>query len=227
MERKVESRSFRDGAVKKLYSPKILSSKKSSASTGIWSGIPRSSHPVQGHAGTQRGRLKELRIRCVARKFLYLWIRKTFGRVFPSKARCYYKQRVLRKVFEEWKAEWWVSQREWKLCVRADCYYRYYLYSLMFQTWQTYVHQQQGLRAKYTRAENYGEKRKCTSKGNAEIGFSFSFMETLFFGSSFRFTAKLRGRYSDYPTTFCPYTYSEFSPFVNIFSHGGLDFSFP
>nr|KAF6312221.1 SFI1 centrin binding protein [Pipistrellus kuhlii] len=160
MERKVESRSFRDGAVKKLYSPKILSSKKSSASTGIWSGIPRSSHPVQGHAGTQRGRLKELRIRCVARKFLYLWIRKTFGRVFPSKARCYYKQRVLRKVFEEWKAEWWVSQREWKLCVRADCYYRYYLYSLMFQTWQTYVHQQQGLRAKYTRAENYDAKQK-------------------------------------------------------------------
>ncbi|XP_014303174.1 protein SFI1 homolog isoform X6 [Myotis lucifugus] len=159
MERKVDSRSFRDGAVKKLYSPKILANKKSSAFPGIRSAIPRSGHPGH-HAGTQRGRLKELRIRCVARKFLYLWIRKTFGRVFPSKARCYYKQRVLRKVFEEWKGEWWVSQREWKLCVRADCYYRYYLYSLMFQTWRTYVHQQQDMRNKYTRAENYDAKQK-------------------------------------------------------------------
>ncbi|XP_059532557.1 LOW QUALITY PROTEIN: protein SFI1 homolog [Myotis daubentonii] len=159
MERKVDSRSFRDGAVKKFYSPKILSDKKSSAFPGIRSAIPRSGHPGH-HARTQRGRLKELRNRCVARKFLYLWIRKTFGRVFPSKARCYYKQRVLRKVFEEWKGEWWVSQREWKLCVRADCYYRYYLYSLMFQTWRTYVHQQQSMRNKYTRAENYDAKQK-------------------------------------------------------------------
>uniref|UniRef100_A0A8C8Y674 SFI1 centrin binding protein n=1 Tax=Panthera leo TaxID=9689 RepID=A0A8C8Y674_PANLE len=39
-------------------------------------------------------------------------------------SRCYYEQRILRKVFEEWKEEWWVFQREWKLCVRADCHYR-------------------------------------------------------------------------------------------------------
>ncbi|XP_023602322.1 protein SFI1 homolog isoform X2 [Myotis lucifugus] len=98
MERKVDSRSFRDGAVKKLYSPKILANKKSSAFPGIRSAIPRSGHPGH-HAGTQRGRLKELRI-------------------------------------------------------------RYYLYSLMFQTWRTYVHQQQDMRNKYTRAENYDAKQK-------------------------------------------------------------------
>uniref|UniRef100_A0A452ULD5 SFI1 centrin binding protein n=1 Tax=Ursus maritimus TaxID=29073 RepID=A0A452ULD5_URSMA len=40
------------------------------------------------------------------------------------KQRFYYEQRILRKVFEEWKEEWWVFQREWKLCVRADCHYR-------------------------------------------------------------------------------------------------------
>nr|XP_030716732.1 protein SFI1 homolog isoform X10 [Globicephala melas] len=163
MERKVDSRSSRDGAVKKPYSPKIMSKKKSSASSGIWSEIPRARHPVQYHpsyAWTRRGRLRELRIRCMARKFLYLWIRMTFGRVFPSKARFYYEQRILQKVFEEWKEEWWVSHREWKLRVRADCHYRYYLYNLMFQTWKTYVHQQREMRNRYLRAEDHDAKQK-------------------------------------------------------------------
>ncbi|XP_033268729.2 protein SFI1 homolog isoform X3 [Orcinus orca] len=163
MERKVDSRSSRDGAVKKPYSPKIMSKKKSSAFSGICSEIPRARHPVQYHpsyAWTRRGRLRELRIRCMARKFLYLWIRMTFGRVFPSKARFYYEQRILQKVFEEWKEEWWVSHREWKLRVRADCHYRYYLYNLMFQTWKTYVHQQREMRNKYLRAEDHDAKRK-------------------------------------------------------------------
>uniref|UniRef100_A0A452SI15 SFI1 centrin binding protein n=1 Tax=Ursus americanus TaxID=9643 RepID=A0A452SI15_URSAM len=156
-------RSFKDGTVKKPYPPKILANQKSPASSGIQSEISRASHPVQHHAShgwIRRNRLRELRIRCVARKFLYLWIRMTFGRVFPSKARFYYEQRILRKVFEEWKEEWWVFQREWKLCVRADCHYRYHLYNLMFQTWRTYVHQQQEMRNKYLRAENHDAKQK-------------------------------------------------------------------
>ncbi|XP_045390480.1 protein SFI1 homolog isoform X7 [Lemur catta] len=160
MERKVDSRSFRDGAVKK---PKILSSKKPPAFSGIRREVPSAGLPVQYHAShtwTRQGRLKELRIRCVARKFLYLWIRMTFGRVFPSKARFYYEQRILQKVFDEWKEEWWVSHHEWKLCVRADCHYRYYLYNLMFQTWKTYVRQQQEMRNEYMRAESHDSKQK-------------------------------------------------------------------
>ncbi|XP_030884219.1 protein SFI1 homolog isoform X11 [Leptonychotes weddellii] len=139
MQRKVDSRSFKDGAVKKTYPPKILTNQKSSAFSGMWSEIPSASHPVQYHASrgwTQRNRLRELRIRF------------------------YYEQRILRKVFEEWKEEWWVFQREWKLCVRADCHYRYYLYNLMFQTWRTYVHQQQEMRTKYIRAENHDARQK-------------------------------------------------------------------
>ncbi|XP_025789363.1 protein SFI1 homolog [Puma concolor] len=161
--RSLEFWSFRDGAVKKPYPPKILANKKSSAFSGIQRELPSAGHPVQYHASrgwTRRNQLRELRIRCVARKFLYLWIRVTFGRVFPSKARCYYEQRILRKVFEEWKEEWWVFQREWKLCVRADCHYRYYLYNLMFQTWRTYVHQRQEMRNKYMRAETHDAKQK-------------------------------------------------------------------
>ncbi|XP_034873321.1 protein SFI1 homolog isoform X2 [Mirounga leonina] len=139
MQRKVDSRSFKDGAVKKTYPPKILTNQKSSAFSGMRSEIPSASHPVQYHASrgwTQRNRLRELRIRF------------------------YYEQRILRKVFEEWKEEWWVFQREWKLCVRADCHYRYYLYNLMFQTWRTYVHQQQEKRTKYIRAENHDARQK-------------------------------------------------------------------
>ncbi|XP_042638645.1 protein SFI1 homolog [Orycteropus afer afer] len=163
MEKKIDSRSFRDGAVKKPCSLRILSSKKPSAFCGIRTQLPSPSHPVQryaSHTWNRRGRLRELRIRCVARKFLYLWIRKTFGRVFPAKARFYYKQRVLQKVFGEWKEEWWVSNREWKLCVRADCHYRYYLYNLMFQTWKTYMEQQQEMRNKYMRAKDHDAKQK-------------------------------------------------------------------
>ncbi|XP_008059723.1 protein SFI1 homolog [Carlito syrichta] len=163
MDKKVDSRSFSDGAVKKPFSPKILSNKKSSAFSGIRKGLPSPSHPVKYHASctwTRRGRLRELRIRCMARKFLYLWIQMTFGRVFPSKARFYYKQRLLWKVFDKWKKEWWVFCHEWKLCVRADCHYRYYLYNLMFQTWKTYVHQQQEMRSKYIRAKDHDVKQK-------------------------------------------------------------------
>ncbi|XP_055261714.1 protein SFI1 homolog isoform X4 [Moschus berezovskii] len=163
MEKKVDSRSFRDSAVRKPSFPKILSTKRSSAFSGSRSEVSRARQPVKYHpsqARTRRGRLRELRVRCLARKYLYLWIRMTFGRVFPSKARLYYEQKILRKVFEEWKEEWWVSHREWKLRVRADCHYRYYLYSLMFQTWKTYVYQQREMRSKYLRAENHDRKRK-------------------------------------------------------------------
>ncbi|XP_031511825.1 protein SFI1 homolog isoform X9 [Papio anubis] len=139
MEKKVDSRYFRDGAVKKPYSAKTLSNKKSSASFGIRRELPSTSHLVQyrgTHTCTRQGRLRELRIRF------------------------YYEQRLLRKVFEEWKEEWWVFHHEWKLCVRADCHYRYYLYNLMFQTWKTYVRQQQEMRNKYTRAEVHDAKQK-------------------------------------------------------------------
>lgn len=35
--------------------------------------------------------------------------------------RIFHEQKILQKVFGEWREEWWVSQ---KLCVRADCHYR-------------------------------------------------------------------------------------------------------
>ncbi|XP_073917503.1 protein SFI1 homolog isoform X4 [Castor canadensis] len=140
MEKKaVDSRSLRDSMVKKPYSQKALPTKKSSNTSGIRRVLPRTTHPVQyvtSRTWTRQGRLRALRLRF------------------------YYEQKILRKVFGEWKEEWWVSHREWKLCVRADCHYRYYLYSLMFHTWKAYVRQRQEMRRKHIRAEDHDAKRK-------------------------------------------------------------------
>ncbi|XP_033618219.1 protein SFI1 homolog isoform X3 [Fukomys damarensis] len=156
MEKKADGR---DDEVKKPYSPKALPITKSA-----FSGRGRrTTCPVKygtSHPGTRRGRLRELRVRCVTRKFLYLWIRMTFGRIFPSKARFYYEQKILRKVFERWREEWWVSHREWKLRVRADCHHRYYLYNVVFQSWKACVHWRQEMRNKRMKAEDHDAKQK-------------------------------------------------------------------
>ncbi|MGH0184646.1 UNVERIFIED_CONTAM: hypothetical protein FKN15_015590 [Acipenser sinensis] len=98
----------------------------------------------------------------LGRKFLYLWIAKTFGRVLPSKARSHHSHSVLQKAFEKWREEWWVIRKEWKLSVRADCHYRYYLYNLVFKGWQTYILHQRQRKQQYKEAASYGNSR-CLS----------------------------------------------------------------
>ncbi|XP_038176232.1 protein SFI1 homolog [Arvicola amphibius] len=162
MEKKIDSRSFRGGVVKNPCSPKALPLKKSAAFSAAQRELPRSCHPLHSHASQNwvQHRLRELRSRCVARKFLYLWIRMTFGRVTPSRARFFHERKILQKVFGEWREEWWISQREWKLCLRADCHYRYYLYNLMFQNWKSFVHQRREMRKGLHRAEHHDRKQK-------------------------------------------------------------------
>ncbi|XP_066466154.1 protein SFI1 homolog [Tiliqua scincoides] len=106
------------------------------------------------------GRLKELRIRYLARKFLYLWMRNIFGRVLPSSARYYYNRKILQKTFGEWKEEWWVACREWKLSIRADCHYRYFLYNLIFLAWRSYVLQQREKKTTYGIAKAHADKQR-------------------------------------------------------------------
>uniref|UniRef100_A0A8C9P6D2 SFI1 centrin binding protein n=1 Tax=Spermophilus dauricus TaxID=99837 RepID=A0A8C9P6D2_SPEDA len=62
----------------------------------------------------------------------------TLSHVFHG-PRFYYEQRLLRKVFEEWKEEWWVLHREWKLCVRADCHYRVWWSKWRWHLGQAYM----------------------------------------------------------------------------------------
>ncbi|XP_074743325.1 protein SFI1 homolog isoform X7 [Strix uralensis] len=112
-----------------------------------------------GYTWHQRRRLKEFRIRYLARKFFDLWAKKTFGQVVPSKARCFYDQKILQKTFGEWK-EWWTVCRERELSLGADSHYRHSLHNLMFKAWRAYVCQQQGERNKYYVAESHAKKQK-------------------------------------------------------------------
>ncbi|KAM6297922.1 LOW QUALITY PROTEIN: protein SFI1 homolog [Aegotheles albertisi] len=111
-----------------------------------------------GHTWHQR-RIKEFQVRYLAWKFFYLWAKKTFGQVPPSKARCFYDQKILQKAFGKWKV-WWTVSRERKLNLRAESHYRHLLHNLIFKAWRAYVYQQQEKRNKYCVAESHAKKQK-------------------------------------------------------------------
>lgn len=112
-----------------------------------------------GYNWNKGGRLKELRIRHLARKFLQIWIKNTFGRILPHEARFYYKSVVLRRTFEGWRDAWWVSRREWSLTVRAECHYRYSLCNWTFSNWRNFISLQKEERTKMQRAQSFADRR--------------------------------------------------------------------
>uniref|UniRef100_A0A3Q4HFF2 Sfi1 spindle body domain-containing protein n=1 Tax=Neolamprologus brichardi TaxID=32507 RepID=A0A3Q4HFF2_NEOBR len=113
-----------------------------------------------GYSWNKGGRLKELRIRHLARKFLKIWIQNTFGRVLPHEAKLHYNRVVLRRTFEGWRDEWWSSRREWSLNMRADCHYRYYLCNWTLHSWRMFVCLQREKKMQQQKAQSFADKQR-------------------------------------------------------------------
>lgn len=113
-----------------------------------------------GYSWNKGGRLKELRIRHLARKFLKIWIQNTFGRVLPHKAKSHYRRVILKRALEGWQEEWWTARKEWSLTLRAECHFRYSLYNWTFHRWRDFVLLQREKKLKIQNAQLFADKQQ-------------------------------------------------------------------
>ncbi|XP_061788477.1 uncharacterized protein sfi1 isoform X2 [Nerophis lumbriciformis] len=117
------------------------------------------SHRV-GYNWNKGGRLKDLRLRHLARKFFKIWMQNTFGQILPYFAKCHYENMLQRRIFQGWRDEWWASRKEWSLSLRAECHHKYHLLLLTFQRWQTFISLQDEKKSKMHEAKLFDDRRQ-------------------------------------------------------------------
>ena len=87
------------------------------------------------------GRLKELRIRCLARKFLKIWHQRVYHTtthtIFSVEARR--RKQVLQTTLDNWRDYVWTNSVEWRLEVRADFRRNNTLKTQAVDAWKGYL----------------------------------------------------------------------------------------
>lgn len=85
------------------------------------------------------GRLKELRIRNLARKYLKIWHFKVYGKVTLSKAINHYNRNLLKNTLLSWSNYHFDNNKLWRLEVRADYHYNFIQKQKCVTAWITYL----------------------------------------------------------------------------------------
>lgn len=92
-------------------------------------------------------------------KYGRIYLSKVFGNVCPSVALKHYHKKLLEVVFYSWKVFWWNSRVLWRLKLRANCHYRFYLAKKTFVFWHKYVSVKKNKRQKVVIAETFCRKK--------------------------------------------------------------------
>merc|ERR1711937_477955 len=87
------------------------------------------------------GRLKEIRIRHLARKFYWKWKEKTWGNrnLTPKIIEDQISKIRIKRAFSAWKHIWWETNKEWKLDVRSKVYRQNKLMENAFSLWSEFL----------------------------------------------------------------------------------------
>ena len=88
------------------------------------------------------------------KKFGYKWLRRTFGRVSPSRARYYHSRSLQRKIFQAWQDQSCYAT-PWILSVRADCNNKYRIVTRHWGAWKRFIQLCRRKRDQEARADHF------------------------------------------------------------------------
>lgn len=100
----------------------------------------------------------------ILRKYTYLFLRKTHGRILPSVAQKWYLRQIVRNTFRMWIEFRYKQKVSWRLELRADVHYQFKCTRNCFDLWILYANSRKNKRIKYILIDSYYSKNlkyKC------------------------------------------------------------------